>query len=334
MNNALGPILYSFFTDHLAVQKGLRPASVRSYRDTVRLLLPFVAADKGCRITRLALEDLTCDRVLRFLRHLEENRGNHVRTRNQRLAALHTLFEYIANRVPEMLSVCQQVAAIPTKRTAPPEVRYLEPDEISALLERVPARGRWVLRDRAIILFLYNTGARAQETADLRVGDLDLEAARVRLNGKGQKWRTCPLWRETVRLLRVLIDRAASPDAPVFSSFRQRPLTRIGVYRVVCRHARSIERRSSNARGRRITPHVLRHTTAVHLLESGVEPNVIRAWLGHANVATTDRYAEITVRTKEAALRTCEPPPEVVGAIPRRPVWRDDPALLKWLGSL
>jgi integrase/recombinase XerD len=333
MSNALGRTLYSFFTDHLTVQKGLRPASVRSYRDTVRLLLPFVAADKGCRITRLALEDLTCDRVLRFLRHLEEDRGNHARTRNQRLAALHTLFEYIANRVPEMLSVCQQVAAIPMKRTAPPEIRYLEPDEISALLKHVPARGRWALRDRALILFLYNTGARAQEAADLRVGDLDLEAARVRLHGKGDKWRTCPLWRETVRLLRALLDRGAPSGAPVFASFRQRPLTRVGVYRVVCRHARSIERPSSSARGRRITPHVLRHTTAVHLLESGVEPNVIRAWLGHANVATTDRYAEITVRTKEAALRTCEPPPGIA-AIPRRPVWRDDPALLNWLGSL
>lgn len=335
-SNALGPILYSFFTDHLTVQKGLRPSSVRSYRDTMRLLLPFVATDKGGRVSRLMLEDFTVDRVLRFLRHLEEVRGNLAQTRNQRLAALHTFFEYVANRVPEMLAVCQQIAAIPTKRSSIPEIRYLERDEISALLAHVPPDGRWALRDRALLLFLYNTGARAQEAADLHVGDLDLDAARVRLRGKGEKWRTCPLWRETVRLLGLLAAEAGcgASESPVFASFGHRPLTRVGIYRIVCRHARAVEREPSGSRGRRITPHVLRHTTAVHLLESGVETNVIRAWLGHANLATTDRYAEITVRTKEAALRVCEPPPEVVGAIPRKPVWRNDPALLKWLASL
>lgn len=336
-SNALGPILYTFFTDYLTVQKGLRPSSVRSYRDTIRLLLPFVATDKRGRVSRLMLEDFTVDRVLRFLRHLEEDRGNLARTRNQRLAALHTFFEFVANRVPEMMAICQQVAAIPTKRSPLPEIRYLERDEISALLAHVPVDRRWALRDRALLLFLYNTGARAQEAANLRAGDLDLGAARVRLHGKGEKWRTCPLWPMTVRLLGMLIAEAGSGaplESPVFASFGHRPLTRIGVYRIVCRHARAIEREPSGSRGRRITPHVLRHTTAVHMLESGVEPNVLRAWLGHANQATTDRYAEITIRTKEAALRVCEPPPEVVGAIPRKPVWRTDPALLKWLASL
>ncbi len=336
-SNTLGPILYSFFTDHLTVQKGLRLSSVRSYRDTMRLLLPFVATDKGCGVSRLMLEDFTLDRVLRFLRHLEETRGNHARTRNQRLAALHTFFEYVANRVPEMLGICQQVAAIPTKRSPLPEIRYLERDEISALLKHVPRHGRWALRDRALLLFLYNTGARAQEAASLHVGDLDLGATRVRLHGKGEKWRTCPLWPETVHLLGMLIAEAgtgATLESPVFASFGHRPLTRIGVYRIVCRHARAIEQAPSGGRGRRITPHVLRHTTAVHMLESGVEPHVLRAWLGHANLATTDRYAEITIRTKEEALRVCEPPPEVVDALPRKPVWRNDPALLKWLTSL
>jgi site-specific recombinase XerD len=335
-SNALGPILHSFFIDHLAVQKGLRPSSVRSYRDMMKLLLPFVAADKGSRVSRLVLEDFTLDRLLRFLRHLEEVRGNGPRTRNQRLAALHTFFEYVANRVPEMVAVCQQIASIPTKRSALPEIRYLERDEISALLEHVPADGRWALRDRALLTFLYNTGARAQEAADLRVGDLDLAAARVRLRGKGEKWRTCPLWCETVRLLSVLLADTAddASGAPVFASFGRRPLTRVGVYRVVCRHARRVESNALGSRGRRITPHVLRHTTAVHLLESGVETNVIRAWLGHASLATTDRYAEITVRTKEAALRVCEPPPGVLGSIPQKPPWRSDPALLRWLASL
>jgi integrase/recombinase XerD len=149
----LGPVLHSFFADHLITVKGLRPASVRSYRDTIRLLLVFAAADKGCKITRLSLDDLTYDRVVRFLRHLEHDRGNHVRTGNQRLAVLHVLFDYIAGRSPEMLAACQQVAAIPMKRAAPPETRFLERDEVAALLAGLPASGRLALRDRALVLF-------------------------------------------------------------------------------------------------------------------------------------------------------------------------------------
>src|SRR6266851_3400433 len=190
----LGLVLHSFFADHLITVKGLRPASVHSYRDTIRLLLVFIAADKGCKITRLALTDLTFDRVVAFLRHLEQDRGNHPSTRNQRLAALHCLFDYIAGRAPEMLATCQQVAAIPVKRAAPPETRFLEQDEIEDLLRHLPRDGPLALRDRALILFLYNTGARAQEAADLRAEHLDLgEHPLVRLHGKGGKWRTCPL---------------------------------------------------------------------------------------------------------------------------------------------
>ena len=170
----LGPLVHSFFLDHLVTVKGLRPASVRSYRDTIRLLLCFVAQDKGSKITKLDVADLTFERVLGFLRYLEHERGNHVRTRNQRLAALHTLFDYIATREPEMLGVCQRVAAIPMKRAAPAETHFLERDEIERLFRHLPRDGRLALRDRALLLFLYNTGARVQEVADLRVGHLDL----------------------------------------------------------------------------------------------------------------------------------------------------------------
>ena len=211
----LGPVLHSFFASHLITVKGLRPASVRSYRDTVRLFLVFTAADKGCKITRLTLADLTFDRVVAFLRHLEHDRGNHASTRNQRLAALHCLFDYIAGRAPEMLATCQQVAAIPVKRTAPPETRFLERDEVEDLLRHLPRDGPLALRDRALILFLYNTGARAQEVADLRAEHLDLgEHPLVRLHGKGGKWRTCPLWQQTARLLTALLDPAGRRPRP------------------------------------------------------------------------------------------------------------------------
>jgi integrase/recombinase XerD len=330
----VGPVLHSFFADHLITVKGLRPASVRSYRDTIRLLLVFAAADKRCKITRLSLDDLTYDRVVRFLRHLEHDRGNHVRTRNQRLAVLHVLFDYIAARSPEMLAACQQVAAIPMKRAAPPETRFLERDEVAGLLAGLPASGRLALRDRALVLFLYNTGARVQEAADLRAGHLDLgEHPTVRLHGKGDKWRTCPLWQQTTELLASLLASSGQPQGPqtaVFTAAGGRPLTRFGIYKIVRRHAAGLD----DARtGRRVSPHTFRHTAAVHLLESGVEVNVIRGWLGHADLTTTNRYAEINTKAKMDALRAVEPPGTSAG--PRtRPVWQTDETLLNWLASL
>jgi len=329
----LGPLLHSYFVDHLITVKGLRPASVRSYRDTTRMLLVFVAADKKCKITRLSLDDLTFERIVRFLRHLEADRHNHIRTRNQRLAAIHNLFEYIAGRSPEMLHVCQQVAAIPMKRSAPVETHFLERDEVEQLLRSLPRDGPLALRDRALLLFLYNTGARVQEAADLRVGNLDLgEHPLVRLHGKGDKWRTCPLWHQTAQLLASLIatfDPLAANHTAVFCAHGA-PLTRSGIYKIVRRHAASLDQPRT---GRRVSPHIFRHTAAVHLLESGVEVNVIRGWLGHADLSTTNRYAEINTRTKQEALRACEPS-NTSGGSRIKPIWQSDETLLKWLNSL
>jgi integrase/recombinase XerD len=330
----LGPVVHSFFIDHLVTVKGLRPTSVRSYRDTIRLLLCFVADDKGTKITKLSLEDLSFERILGFLRYLEDDRRNHIRTRNQRLAALHTLFDYIATREPEMLGVCQQVAAIPMKRAAPAETHFLERDEVEALFRQLPRTGRLALRDRSLLLFLYNTGARAQEVADLRVGHLKLDdGALVRLHGKGDKWRTCPLWQQTAALLTELIGSSNEPtetDMPVFRSGTGDALTRSGIYKIVRRHVGHLD----DARtGRRVSPHIFRHTAAVHLLEAGVEVNVIRGWLGHADLTTTNRYAEINTKAKIEALRNTEPPGASEGSRPR-PVWRSDEALLNWLSAL
>lgn len=329
----LGPIVHSFFTDHLITAKGLRPTSVRSYRDTIRLLLCYVAAAKGTKITKLELSDLNFEQVLGFLRYLEHDRHNQVRTRNQRLAALHTLFEYIASREPEMLKVCQQVAAIPMKRTSPPETHFLELDEMQELLAHLPRSGRLALRDHTLILFLYNTGARAQEVAELRFGQLQLhDPAVVRLHGKGDKWRTCPLWRRTTLLLTELLSAPGEldQDTPVFRSATGRPLTRFGIYKIIRRHGGYLDNARTN---RTVSPHIFRHTAAMHLLEAGVEVNVIRGWLGHVDLATTNRYAEINTRAKIEALRHTEPPD--TAAAPRlHPVWRTDETLLNWLSSL
>lgn len=335
MNGAqpIGPLIQSFFVDHLVTVKGLRPSSVRSYRDTIRLFLRFVADDNKTRITKLTVEDLTFDRVVGFLRYLEHDRHNNVRTRNQRLAVLHGLFDYIAARQPEMLGVCQRVAAIPTKRSAPAETRFLERDEMETLLRSLPRQGRLALRDRTLFLFLYNTGARVQEVADLRIGNLDLDdRALVRLHGKGDKWRTCPLWRQTVDLLVELHpnDRRADATAPVFTSTTGEALTRFGIYKIIRRHAAQFDDTNTD---RHVSPHLFRHTAAMHLLEAGVEVNVIRGWLGHADLTTTNRYAEINTRAKIEALRNTEPPDTSEGRRPRA-VWRDDQALLDWLAAL
>jgi len=230
------------------------------------------------------------------------------------------------------------VAAIAVKRVPPPETDFLERDEIATLFRRLPADGRLALRDRALLLLLYNTGARVQEIADLRVEHVDLGAQpRVRLHGKGDKWRLCPLWSQTVDLLtRLLSEGSASPSPtrPLFTSRGDRPLTRFGIYKIVRRHTAHLRARRGAPIGRHVSPHVFRHTAAVHLLEAGVDVNVIRGWLGHVSLDTTNRYAEITTRIKEAALRLCEPPGTASETHRRTPVWRNDPALLDWLASL
>lgn len=334
---ALGPVLHAFFEDHLKVQKGLRPASVRSYRDGLRLFLCFVAETIGRKLSRLAVSDLTAERVLLFLRHLEANRGNRVTTRNHRLAALRGFFEYLASRIPETLAETQRVAAIPTKLCPPPQTYFLERDEIQTLFAGLSRRGRLALRDRALLLFLYNTGARVQEVADLRVENLDLgNPPRVHLHGKGDKWRLCPLWPETAAVLKELLSQqrvSPEPGRPVFLSCRGDSLTRFGIYKVVRRHAGYLAP-STTGPSRRISPHVFRHTTAVHLLEAGVDVNVIRGWLGHVTLDTTNRYAEINTQAKQEALLACQPPTSSSKELLRKPVWRDDEALLQWLENL
>jgi site-specific recombinase XerD len=334
---SLGQIVYSFIEDHLKTQRGLRPLSIKSYRDTLRLFLIFVAHDAGRRIARLTLEQLTFERVGGFLRHLERDRHNQIRTRNQRLAALHSFFEYLASRVPEMMAVVEQVAAIPTKRAPLKETRFLDRDEIAALFAELAAKRANTDRDRTLLLFLYNTGARVQEVADLRVCNLELGSQpRVHLHGKGDKWRNCPLWGETAGQLRTLLNARKSSDSslPVFASKSGQPLTRFGIYKIVRRRTRTLQAAQPSTHHRGISPHVFRHTTAVHLLEAGAEVNVIRGWLGHVSLITTNRYAEISAKAKEAALRACQPPVEVSSGFRRSAVWRDDQTLLNWLSSL
>ena len=265
-------------------------------------------------------------------------RHNRISTRNQRLAALHTFFEHLACQVPEMIVEAERVMAIPHKRVPPPQTIFLERDEIDTLFAKIPKKGRFALRDRTLLLFLYNTGARVQEAADLRVANLDLgNQPKVHLHGKGDKWRICPLWDQCRDLLKQLLEEnnvGTRQEHPVFVSRNRQALTRFGIYKIVRRHTEILEKRNAKGKLCVISPHTFRHTTAVHLLEAGVEVNVIRAWLGHVSLDTTNRYAEINIHLKEKALETCEPPSSVLEGFPRKPIWRNDQTLLNWLESL
>jgi site-specific recombinase XerD len=333
----LGALLYAFFEHDLKTQKGVREATIKSYRDALRLFLLFVARSRKVKLTALHLEDLTAARVRQFLTFLEQERHNQVHSRNQRLAALKTFFDFLATQAPEQFAEAEAVMAIPAKRSPPPPTVFLEREEMQALFAGLPTTGPQALRDRTLLLFLYNTGARAQEVADLSRGHLDLARRRVRLHGKGDKWRLCPLWEDTVLLLEQLLQQHADAgaDSAVFRSQRGLALTRFGIYKIVRRHTRGLDKRGHDGQPVSVSPHVLRHTAAVGLLEAGVEVNVIRAWLGHASLETTNRYAEINIAMKAAAMQACEPPTSAAEpGFPCKRRWRDDAALLDWLQSL
>ena len=336
MSCTLGQVVFAFFEDHLKVQKGLRPGSISSYRDTLKLFL--IHAGNLCRrpVARLALADLAFERVLDFLRMIEKTRSNQARTRNQRLAALRTFYRYLAVHHPEMLAEAQRVEAIPTKRVQAPKTVYMERDEIDTLFQALPKNGSLALRDRALLMFLYNTGARVQEAAHVRLTDVDLtQPYRVRLHGKGDKWRSCPIWPETAELLKQLVSaEQIEQTTPLFLSQQRKPLTRFGIYKIVKRHTASLKCSALGEKQGGLSPHVFRHSSAVHLLEAGVEVNVIRAWLGHVSLDTTNRYAEITLRTKQQAVAACLPPVDISVECPSNRGWRKDADLIKWLESL
>lgn len=303
-------LLQNFFQQRLVAQRGASAQTVASYRDTFELLLRY--AEKATRRSpsALVLDDLDAPLVLAFLDHLETQRGNCPRTRNLRLTAIRSFMRYASLREPTALPVAQRVLAIPTKRFDRPALEFLSRQEIKALLD-APDRSSWSgQRDAVLLATLYNTGARVSEITALRVADVltDRDSA-LHLHGKGRKERVVPLWKSTTAQLRAWIPRIdPSPDSPVFPNRAGRRLSRSGVeHRLAVALAIASERCPSLV-GRRISPHTLRHTTAMHLLQSGVDITVIALWLGHEDPATTHLYVEADLAMKEAALRRVADP--------------------------
>ncbi len=325
-----------FFSQHLPLTRGLSARTIASYRDAFVLLLRFVAERHRCAVADLGLAHIGPGDVIDFLDHLETDRKNSVATRNARLAAVHSFARFVAMRYPESVENCQRLLAVPSKRGPVHTVDYLESQEIGAMLESVDTRKRNALRDRALLLTLFNTGARVQELLDIRPGDLQLDRPHVvRLRGKGRKERVCPLWPETVECLRAVL--AASPDigatnAPLFRNNRGEPLTRFGVRFVLLQYAQRASVHAPSLMVKRVHPHTYRHSAAVHLLRAGVDLVTISHWLGHASVETTNRYAAVDIETKREALERARP------VAPNMSVdlsaWRRDASVLDWLEAL
>jgi site-specific recombinase XerD len=331
--------LSAFVQSFLAValpQRGVSPLTVLSYRDAIKLLLRFIADQKGCAVVRLEIANLDAPAVQGFLDDLEQTRGNEITTRNNRLAAIRSFFTFVAAEEPSLLDHCQRICSIPLKRAPTRTVPYLERDEMQALLaapDRSTAAGR---RDYTLLLSLYNTGARVHEITHVRAADLTLaRPPQILLRGKGNKERICPLWASTARALHELLDDHGIPlnaDRILFLNTQGGPLTRFGVDYILKKYASLASSTVPSIVKKPVSPHIIRHTSAVHMLNAGVDINVIRSWLGHVDLRTTSIYTEIDLSTKRKAIETCAPDGERHRRT--RPSWRSNEDLLVWLEHL
>jgi site-specific recombinase XerD len=329
----LGPWVRRFLLEYLVKERNLASKTRTSYRDMLVLLLPYAAMQLKTSVDRLAVTDLSPELLREFLTHLEENRGCSAVTRNQRLGGLHALARFIGESSPEHVAWCAQVRLIPFKKTAQIGITYLDKLEMDALLampDRSTPQGQ---RDYALLLFLYNSGARASEAATLRVVDIDWHASCVRIIGKGNKYRNCPLWPAMMEQLHRIIAQRGSEQC-VFLNRNGQPITRFGIHTLIERHALKAAAQAPSLRTKRVSPHVIRHTTATHLLRAGVDINTIRAWLGHVSLNTTNIYAETDLETKARALATCAPDgASETDGIKLKP-WREQSALMEFLRGL
>jgi site-specific recombinase XerD len=312
INNALlSPWIKRFLMEYLVTVRNLSSNTQRSYRDTFCLLLPFMARQARKPIDQLTVEDISPERLRLFLLDLEQTRHASITTCNQRLAAIHSLAKFIGLYSPEHIQWCGQTRAIPLKRAPRPLISYLEKAEMDALLEAAEGAMPQQRRDHALILFLYNTGARADEAAQLTIANFDLAHAPRRdhssvvIRGKGNKLRRCPLWPQTVNEITPLI-KGRDPSECVFLNRCKQPITRFGIHTLVERYVQRASEQIPSLKTKRISPHTIRHTTATHLLRAGVDINTIRAWLGHVSIDTTNIYAETDLEMKAKALALCE----------------------------
>lgn len=304
-----------------------------SYRDTFRLLFPYVAQLLIKPIDRLQVTDITDRHIHQFLLYIEEYRNCSTVTINQRLAAIHAFSKFIGLYCPEYIEWSRQIRLVPFKKTQKNLVTYLEKVEMDTLLEEPDQSTAIGKRDHALLLFLYNTGARVSEAAQLKIDDLDIAENRsnfasVVIHGKGKKIRQCPLWQNTVLKLTPLIQNKG-PSESVFLNRRSQPITRFGIHNLVKRYVKQATLKIPELKKKKVSPHTIRHTTATHLLRAGVDINTIRAWLGHVSISTTNIYAEVDLEMKANALAYCE-----IKGEKQTKNWNNDDKLISFLNNL
>ena len=330
MKYPVAHFIQRFFSHYLPIQRGLARNTILAYRDSIKLLLCYTADTLKKSVDRLNIEDLNESRVVAFLDSVESRRGCSVRTRNARLAAIRTFFNFVAREEPALIPQSQTVHAIPVKRTAHKAIGYLEEGEMRSLLDTVDSNSRTGIRDHALLILLYNTGSRVSEIVGLKTTDLRLDSAsQVRLLGKGNKQRSCPLWPETIRCLNAYLETRIPKDTgtpEIFLNANGAPITRFGVRHIIRKYATMAQDRDPFVE--KVNPHTIRHTTAMHLLRAGNDINMVSYWLGHADINTTHTYLEIDMDMKRQMLQKFEPP--IVGkTLP----WQK-PDILEWLSHL
>lgn len=299
-----------YLGEYLPCVRNLARNTITSYRDTMKQMMRHISLQLKCSPDGILLEAISSDLIKSFLQFIEQERKCSIKTRNLRLAAIHSLADYVSSMAPEFLEWCRTVHTVPSKKALKTTIPYLEKYEMDALLAAPNRKSVFGNRDYLLLLFLYNTGARVEEAANLRIMDITFPDRRnkgiaiVTIVGKGNKLRRCPLWDNTMILLKKYVE-GRSEQENVFLNRYGEPLTRFGIYELVKKYAKAIETQYPSIRNKRLSPHTLRHTTASHLLQSGVDINTIRAWLGHVSINTTNIYAEINLEMKIQALKSC-----------------------------
>jgi len=332
MTHIISKFIKRFFSHYLPVQKGLASNTILAYRDAIKLLLCYASDTLNKSVEELCVEDIDQSLVLDFLDHVENTRMCTARTRNARLAAIRALFSFIAREEPSLLLHSQMIRNIPLKRTQHKTVDYLEENEMQALLNSVDLNSRTGVRDKALLLLLYNTGARVSEIVQLNLTDLRLDGTpQVTLLGKGNKYRSCPLWPETVEALEAYLKQRTPKDPAtqkLFLNANGSPITRFGVRYIIGKYAAKTKNQCPSIAAKAVNPHTIRHTTAMHLLRAGNDVNMVSYWLGHADINTTHIYVEIDMEMKRRMLQKLGAP-----AVKKPPQWQK-PDVLQWLNAL
>lgn len=339
MNNKnvyLGHWIKRYLSDYMLTAKNLSRNTVRSYRDSFRLLISHLQRTLRKNPDKLLLRDMSAQNVSVFLTSLLEERKVSTATRNQRLAAFHAFAKYVSMNAPEHIEWCSEIRNIPKQKASKQLITYLEKTEMDALLALPDRRTEQGRRDYAIMLFLYNSGARAEEASDLNVSSVTLAKSKsgstiplVTITGKGNKTRRCPLWENVCAILETMT-RGRKPEEPLFLNRYGQRITRFGIYEMVSRYGKKLEQKFPSVKDKRVSPHTIRHTTATHLLQAGVDINTIRAWLGHVSINTTNIYAEVNLEMKAKAIMTCA----VDTSGEKKFSWKTDENLLSYLDSL